>query len=76
MEYASTTESLRDSYTEQTNQTALYLKENQASADFSTTITFHNDGSSWEMMFADDFSSILLGGSTQAISEFSSGTTS
>lgn len=80
VEYASTTESLRDSYTEQTNQTALYLKEaldeNQASADFSTTITFHNDGSSWEMMFADDFSSILLGGSTQAISEFSSGTTS
>ena len=72
--YAETTESLRASDSEIADKSAKLLKEaldeNEATILRSVPLTFHNNGSTWEMTIGEEFSEVILGGSDDALSAF------
>ena len=72
--YAETTESLRASDSEIADKSAKLLKEaldeNEARILRSVSLTFHNNGSTWEMTIGEEFSKVILGGSDDALSTF------
>ncbi len=75
LEYASTTEAVRATDSELAEKTAqiLYtcLQENDASASHSLTLSFDNNGSSWEMSLDSAFTNAILGDLTGAVEVFS-----
>ena len=74
LSYAETTESLRASDSEIADKSAKLLKEaldeNEATILRSVPLTFHNNGSTWEMTIGEEFSEVILGGSDDALSTF------
>ncbi|MDY2897674.1 MAG: hypothetical protein SOT54_06210 [Candidatus Limivivens sp.] len=72
--YAETTESLRASDSEIADKSAGFLKEaldeNEDTILRSVPLTFHNNGSAWEMSIGEEFSEVLLGGSEDALNAF------
>ena len=72
--YAETTESLRASDSEIADKSAKLLKEaldeNEATILRSVPLTFHNNGSTWEMTIGEEFREVILGGSDDALSTF------
>lgn len=72
--YAETTESLRASDSEIADKSAEFLKEaldeNEDTILRSVPLTFHNNGSAWEMSIGEEFSDVLLGGSEDALNAF------
>lgn len=73
--YADTTESVRASDTEIADKSAAFLKEaldeNEATILRSVPLSFRNNGSSWEMNLGEEFSDVILGGSSDALHAFS-----
>ena len=72
--YAETAESLRASDSEIADKSAKLLKEaldeNEETILRSVPLTFHNNGSAWEMTIGEKFSEVILGGSGDALSAF------
>ena len=46
------------------------LDENEDTILRSVPLTFHNNGSAWEMSIGEGFSEVLLGGSEDALNAF------
>ncbi|MCD7765610.1 MAG: hypothetical protein LUH53_03705, partial [Lachnospiraceae bacterium] len=78
LEYASTTQSIRDNSVTFSNETSRMLlealQENTATASTDVTLTFSNNGSTWEVYFNSDFTDALMGNMNEAIEAFSSST--
>jgi len=76
LSYAKTTQSIRDDSVTFSNETSRMLlealQENTATASTDVTITFSNNGYTWEVYFDTDFTDALMGGMTAAIEAFSS----
>lgn len=74
--YAGTTQSIRDNSVVFSNETSRMLlealQENTATTSIDVTITFSNNGSTWEIYFDNEFTDALMGGMTAAIEAFSS----
>ncbi|MDY3918087.1 MAG: hypothetical protein SOZ59_03680 [Candidatus Limivivens sp.] len=72
LEYASTTEAVRDTDTELAEKTAemLYdsLSTNEDTVSQELTISFSNNGSSWDMHLDEDFANAILGNASEAVS--------
>jgi hypothetical protein len=74
LDYASTTEAVRASDIELADKTAALLKdsleENTAVCTKTVTITFTNNGTSWEIELDSDFTDAILGGMNDAVADF------
>lgn len=74
--YAGTTQSIRDNSVIFSNETSRMLLEalqaNTATTSTDVTLTFSNNGSTWEVYFDSEFTDALMGGMTAAIEAFSS----
>ncbi|MCD7714890.1 MAG: DUF1294 domain-containing protein [Lachnospiraceae bacterium] len=74
--YASTTQSIRDSSVTFSNETSRMLlealQENTSTVSTDVTLTFSNNGSTWEVYFNSDFTDALMGNMNEAIEAFSS----
>ncbi|MCD8022871.1 MAG: DUF1294 domain-containing protein [Lachnospiraceae bacterium] len=76
LEYARTTQSLRDSDVVFSNETSRRLLEalqaNTETTSTDVTLTFYNNGSTWEVYFNEDFTDALMGNLSSAIEAFTS----
>lgn len=77
LDYARTTQSIRDSSVTFSNETSRMLLEalqENAGATTSTdvTLTFSNNGSTWEVYYTTEFTNALMGNLNEAIEAFSS----
>lgn len=76
LSYAGTTQSIRDDSVTLSNETSRLLlealQENTAAASTDITLTFSNNGYTWEVYFNAEFTDALMGGMTAAIEAFSS----
>ncbi|MCD8104633.1 MAG: DUF1294 domain-containing protein [Lachnospiraceae bacterium] len=76
LEYARTTQSIRDSSVTFSNETSRMLlealQENTDTASTDVTLTFSNNGSTWEVYFDSDFTNALMGNISEAIDAFTS----
>ncbi len=76
LQYAATTQSIRDSSVTFSNETSRMLlealQENTAVATTDVTLTFSNNGSTWEVYFSSDFTDALMGNISDAIEAFAS----
>lgn len=75
--YARTTQSIRDSSVTFSNETSRMLLEALqanagATASTDVTLTFSNNGSTWEVYYTAEFTDALMGNLNEAIEEFSS----
>lgn len=74
LEYAGTTQSIRDGSTAFSNETSRMLlealQENTDTASTDVTLTFSNNGSTWEVYFDSDFTNALMGNINAAIEAF------
>lgn len=76
LEYADTTQSIRDSDVTFSNETSRMLlealQENTKTTSTDVTISFSNNGSVWEVYFDSDFTNALMGDINAAIEAFAS----
>lgn len=76
LSYAGTTQSIRDDSVTFSNETSRMLLEalqgNTATTSTDVTITFSNNGYTWEVYFDEEFTDAVMGGMTEAIEAFSS----
>lgn len=76
LSYAATTQSIRDSDVQFSNETARLLlqslKENKETAATDVDLTFHNTGHTWDIFFDSAFSNALMGDMSGAIETFNS----
>lgn len=74
--YAGTTQSIRDNSTAFSNETSRMLLEalqkNTDTASTDVTLTFSNNGTTWEVYFDSDFTNALMGNINAAIETFTS----
>ena len=72
--YAATTRSLRDDSISFSNETSRLLlealQENDQTTATDITMTFHNNGTLWEIQFDDAFTNALMGDMRGAIDDF------
>ncbi len=76
LEYAATTQSIRDNSVTFSNETSRMLlealQENTDTCSTDVTLTFSNNGSTWEVYFSSDFTDALMGDMSEAIEAFAS----
>lgn len=74
--YASTTKSIRDNDVQISNETSRLLlevlRENTSSACTDVDLTFHNNGTTWEVYFDSEFINGVMGDMEKAIDTFNS----
>lgn len=74
LSYAATAKSIRDTQEEQSNETARLLLEALTTANGTHTtdlsLSFSNDGQTWEVSFDHDFTNALMGDLLAAFAEF------
>lgn len=75
LSYAGTTQSIRDNSVTFSNETSRMLlealQENTAVTSTDVTVTFSNNGYTWEVYFNTEFTDALMGGMNEAIETFS-----
>ncbi|MDY3249542.1 MAG: DUF1294 domain-containing protein [Candidatus Choladocola sp.] len=76
LEYAATTQSIRDNDVQFSNETSRLLlqslKENTQTTATDVEITFQNNGTTWEIFFDEEFSNAVMGDMESAIETFNS----
>ncbi len=76
LQYASTTQSIRDNSVTFSNETSRMLlealQENTDTISTDVILTFSNNGSTWEVYYNSDFTDALMGNMNEAIEAFAS----
>jgi hypothetical protein len=74
MDYAASTQSLRDDNTAFSNETSALLlqslQENEQTTGTDVELTLQNNGTFWELQFTSDFSNAVMGNMDKAIQSF------